>query len=116
MNKGYALMNGRKEHRLHPTTFNIPSDEAIRALGPGDYVKICVRGPDFVKGVNGERFWVRLTDVFKVTRYLSFHGIVEQVDMVFAAYHGVKHDDKLRFQDKHVLAIMAQSERTNHGC
>ncbi len=46
-----GLANARLLAFEFPETFEVPSDAELRAMKPGDYVKVAR---------NGERFWVRL--------------------------------------------------------
>lgn len=48
------FVNAQAMHALYSSTFDAPSKTSLKALKAGDQVKVCV---------NGERFWVVVTEV-----------------------------------------------------
>ena len=116
MNKEASFINAPEAHREHPKTFQIPNQEKLAFIQPGDYVKVGVRFPDagFLGGVNfgGERFWVKVASVTGET----IAGQVEQADMLFHTQHGVNHDDNLcsRRRTSSMSVVSDNSENENN--
>lgn len=66
----YLIINAQEMAMKHPDTFNAPKLEALNAIEPGDFVKICVEED----GV-GERFWLKVIgrDHVFVTGFINNH-------------------------------------------
>jgi hypothetical protein len=120
------LIDGEERNRLNPTRFLIPSPTEIAALQVGDHVKIGVRfAPDHgwtsadapsqrqdwaeIVGAEGaahtreEKFWVKIT----ASEGTGFRGLVAN-DLVYTHRHGLKIDDELAFERRHVLSVLAE--------
>lgn len=85
------FMDAQQLHREFPETFKVPSQEAFNKLAKGDLVKICA---------GGERFWVRVETIEgdKVTGHIySDLGLTER--------HGMKAQDHIEFEKKHIYMI-----------
>lgn len=84
-------MDAQKMHEEFPELLKVPSQDKLDKLTEGDLVKICA---------NEERFWVRVKSVEgdKVT------GIIYS-DMVLTGYHGLKANDEIQFEKKHIYII-----------
>jgi uncharacterized protein YegJ (DUF2314 family) len=58
IDKGYTLTNAQDMGHLHPQTFEVPYEEELDDLKPGDIVKLC-----FESDGASERMWVSITAV-----------------------------------------------------
>lgn len=101
----YTLIDAAKRHRENPRTFPIPSKEMISSVGRGNFVKIGAEFPNH-GNVNGERFWVRVTAITGST----FTGKVNN-DLVYTQQHGLKLNDEISFESKHILDVYPQREQ-----
>lgn len=55
------FMNGVEQNRLHPQTFEIPSDEEKANIQPGDHIKV---GFLINEGnIEAERMWLKVTGI-----------------------------------------------------
>lgn len=59
-------MDAQKVHRLHPETFEVPTQEELNTIRAGDHVKLCFN--------NKERMWV---EVVGITDTGVISGIVD---------------------------------------
>lgn len=86
--------------RLHPESFDAPTAEQLEQIGPGTWVKVSVAFPENEKGMDGERFWVRVTER---------HGdrLIGRVDneLVATRDHGIARNDRLELSLEHVYDI-----------
>ena len=78
-------------HQEMPETFPIPSREALDKLTTGDLVRVCV---------DNERFWVRV----EIIQDEKVTGIIYS-DLLHTAYHGLKANDPIEFEKKHIFRI-----------
>jgi hypothetical protein len=122
MSDRYTMIDGLAQHHRHPTTFAVPPPQALAALKAGDFVKIGVNfdphkkqgddpparalvgaqmGADAAARVDGERFWVELTEVTAET----LSGVVNN-DLVYTAHHGLACGDAVTLRRSQVLSIL----------
>lgn len=85
------FIDAQQLHKDFPETFKVPSKEDLDKLTKMDLVKIAV---------DSERFWVRIetVDGDKIT------GKVYS-DLILTQYHGLKQNDDIEFEKKHIYAI-----------
>lgn len=85
------IVDAQQLHKDFPETFKVPSQEALNILAQGDLIKICV---------SDERFWVRIENIQgdKVTGHIYS-------DLVRTQYHGLKANDRIEFEKKHICSI-----------
>lgn len=76
--------------RERPKTFDTPTQQTIKNLLPGDFVKVCAAG---------ERFWVKLQTIDGST----LRGSVSN-DLVLC--HGLNHGDNVTLEARHIYAVM----------
>lgn len=57
------FMDGAELNRQNPNSFFIPSPEDVAAIIPGDRIKIGLERDAVPGEINGERFWLEVTDV-----------------------------------------------------
>ena len=86
-----AFEDVQERHRLHPATFEVPTDEELDALAPGDYVKVILEG---------ERFWLQIEE--RIDDY-RFTGVVSNELVV--EHDGLGFGELVRFERRHVCGI-----------
>lgn len=77
------FVNAQEMHQNHPLTFDAPTDAELAGVGPGDLVKVCVEG---------ERFWVRVTEAAGGT----LAGTVDNI-LLCTDRHGLSYQDAVTF-------------------
>ena len=82
------FLDAQEQHKLHPDTFEVPSDITLSELNLGQWVKICD---------NKERFWVEVKDV-------NGEKITGRVDNDLVFEHDFKCDDTIDFEKRHIMA------------
>jgi hypothetical protein len=89
----WRLGDGVKQHRMHPATFDIPSEEERRTLEAGDVAKLMftVSGTDW-----GERMWVKIE---RRTR----RGYVGRLSNTPFGVPRLDYGDKIRFRQHHII-------------
>ena len=102
------LHNAQRLHEEFPDTFEIPSDQELKEIGPGDNVKIGVKIPPSTNEnlhptmrVDTERFWVEVEAVQD--------GVIQgkvNNDLIFTEQHGLKCDDRVTLMTENVYSIM----------
>lgn len=90
----YRLDNCVLRNKQHPDTFEIPSKERIRALKPGEYVKLI-----FLGGQGAERMWVSITKIAGD----KFTGKLANTPLQPGAV-GVTYGATIRFNSRHIAA------------
>lgn len=80
------LIDAAKMHDQFPATFQLPSKEAVRRLGPGDFAKVSTKT---------DRFWVRVIK----HKGSKFEGIV---DSNLVGTPGLHLGDRIAFESRHV--------------
>lgn len=85
------FMDAQQMHQDFPELLKVPSQDRLDKLAPGDLVKVCA---------DEERFWIRVKTVEaeKVT------GTIYS-DLVLTGYHGLKANDEIEFEKKHIYII-----------
>ncbi len=112
----YTLIDGVVTNVHHPDTFEIPTFQEIARLQPGHYIKIGVTFNPHLKigddtpsaeliestyrSFKGERFWLLLTAI----KGRTFTGKIAN-ELVYTGNHGLKYDDELIVERRHILAI-----------
>lgn len=77
------FVNAQEMHRNHPLTFDAPTEAELAGIGPGDLVKVCVEG---------ERFWVKVTEPTAE----MFTGTVDNI-LLCTDRHGLSYQDAVTF-------------------
>ena len=62
MNISEYLLDAVRQNHYNPDTFELPTDDEIAALAPGYYAKVSAN-VELARGVNGERFWVKVISI-----------------------------------------------------
>ena len=100
----YTLSSGVEMSRLHPRTFEIPTEAARRAVKVGDFVKLRFL---WIEGglcsgnvVGGERMWVEVTTTEENGRFV---GILRSEPVEDSA--PVKQGATVGFREEHILDI-----------
>ncbi|ENE5752153.1 hypothetical protein ACFLMW_003778 [Salmonella enterica] len=81
--------------RRYPSTFSAPSEAELSMITPGTHVKICAG--------DCERFWVLVTAV----THAGITGTIDN-DLVRTAIHGLRCDDVVTFEPRHVYDIIGK--------
>jgi hypothetical protein len=97
----YELIDALALHHAHPDTFKIPSPAMIASLKPGDFAKIGVRFAAADDRVDGERFWVKVTEADAD----SYVGEVDNA-LLYTDAHGLDRGDMVHFGRRNILSIM----------
>lgn len=100
----YELVDGVERNRAHPTTFNIPSLEQKRMIGPGDFVKVGFVLKRQKGNVTVERIWLEVTAVLDDVIVGTIANTPEYLDAKFG--------DVVRGERRHVLQIHQPKKRT----
>jgi hypothetical protein len=87
------FVDAQEMHRLHPDTFDAPSEEDLAALATGDTVKVC---PDY------ERFWAVIEAIDHDDDVITAR-IANR--LMCSAKHGFHDGDVIHFQRRHVYLI-----------
>lgn len=85
----------------HPDTFSAPDEIELSCITAGAFVKVCV---------DKERFWVFVTAVTPTV----ITGTIDN-DLVYTRYHGLRYEDLITFEPRHVFNILDSSEAKFHG-
>jgi uncharacterized protein YegJ (DUF2314 family) len=91
----YTLMDAKKQSRLYPTTFEVPTRREIMDLRVGDYVKLCFEE----SGKTSERMWV----IVSFYENGKFVGVLDNQPFGLS---NLKPGDVVSFARKHILSIM----------
>jgi uncharacterized protein YegJ (DUF2314 family) len=94
----YTLINAKEMNAKHPDTFEIPSDERIKALTLGEYVKLGFEEMDDGE-LFPERMWVEVTKIDGD----KFEGNLGN-EPVFI--ESLRYRDKVVFESKHIMATL----------
>ena len=109
----YTLLDGVEQNKLHPQTFEIPTqEEKQKDIKVGTFVKLCFQKTittqshnlnftKFSSSFNSERMWVEVTDIDGD----NLSGTVANDPVVI---DGLKFDDKIAFEYKHIISILNQ--------
>ncbi|QOR74594.1 hypothetical protein IMZ16_03940 [Cruoricaptor ignavus] len=86
------LVNAQEMKKQHPETFCAPSDDDLRNIEPGDFVKVSVMG---------ERFWVEVETI-------SPEAVTGRIDndLVCTADHGLILNDRLHINKECIYNIL----------
>jgi hypothetical protein len=91
----YDLVDAEERARQHPTTFEIPSVEARRAVRPGDFCKL-----GFVSAAGRtERMWVKVTNAGDANAYV---GTLDNDPLAIPLRCG----ELVAFEARHILNIL----------
>ncbi len=93
---GFTLIDSEQRQKDHPDTWSHLSISALKQIVPGFLVKIGVCHPI----EDGERFWA-------IVQEKSDQGIRVKVDndLFLSDKHGIRIDDELLVQEKHIFDI-----------
>lgn len=95
----WDLENVRETAKAH-SDFELPSENDVKSLVPGDFAKLLFRFPQPDRHhPNAERMWVNITGAFQCGCWL---GRLSNDPL----YAPLKIGDKVEFSPEHVLAIM----------
>lgn len=94
------LIDGLERNRRAPATFQIPTDDMKASIQVGDHVKIGAM-PTIPGPFEAEKFWVRVTAIPEPGR---FEGVVRN-DLTMTANHGLRCDDPVEFESRHILTV-----------
>ena len=99
-----VLLNAQELARQNPVTFKAPSEKKLKALRPGDLVKVCLPVEGQLLGVStrAERFWVELEEV----EWPLLRGRVDN-DL---RTHDLLYDDRIQFHADNVYQIATIEE------
>ena len=89
----YKLEDAHAMSIIHKKTFEIPSNDEIMAIRPGDFVKVCA---------SGERFWVMIE--FTDFSAGKLYGRVDN-DLVSTEFHGLKIGNNIEVNFHNIYAI-----------
>lgn len=91
--KKISFVDAQKMQRMHPKTFECPTEEECQKITFDDSVKIAVKG---------ERFW---TKVMKVDWNGNIYARIDN-DLILSKEHKLNFGDEVVFQHKHVHNII----------
>lgn len=94
--KEIEFVDAQEMHLLHPETFEVPTQEELDNIQPGDSVKVCV---------GKERFWVTVELIGTLVGMKDVIGGIIDNDLVFTHEHGLKCGDKIKFEKKNIYSI-----------
>jgi len=99
-----GLSSAQAMAKKHPGKFEVPDPKVLKALGPGDFVKIAAKvgGKD---NPAGERFWLIVESV----KGSDIIGVVDN-NLLWTDVHGVAHGDRVKFKRSNVYDPMLQSK------
>jgi len=87
------LINAKTMHKKHPHTFSIPSNEELKNISKGDYVKVSLKK---------ERFWVLITKVIG-------NKLTGDIDNELIKTKMYKYGDLIEFSKNNVYDIKSKS-------
>jgi len=96
-----GFVDAQRMAKKHPGTFEVPTDERLKALKPGDFVKVNAKP--------GERFWVKLDTVKGAT----LTGVIDN-ELVYTDKHGLKMGDRVKFQRRNAYDVLTE-DQTKRG-
>lgn len=86
------LVDAQQMATEYPDTFEAPTETMLAQIKVGDAVKICAN--------NKERFWVEVTAIDGKT----LTGRIDN-DLVFTDTHGLKYNDTVTFERRHIYQL-----------
>ena len=89
--------DAQEMQRQYPDTFSAPTVDEIRGLNKKACVKVCA---------GNERFWVLITQISPNEQdpfMTDIHARIDN-DLVFTEEHGLKCDDIISFEGRHIYA------------
>jgi uncharacterized protein YegJ (DUF2314 family) len=100
--QGGLILDGIKQHKDFPDTFDIPSKDDIASVRKGDFVKVCFHHQDADGEIGGERLWVEVE-----TNDIRSQKIVGTIgnDPVFMPH--LKFGDTVVLDYRHCIATTA---------
>lgn len=103
----YELTDGQEMNRMHPDTFEVPSNSDLASLRVGDFIKLGFEHGDDP----GERMWVEITHIPTASVTGGIRGRLANQPVV---HIHLARDMAVTFQLRHVLAIgtRATAERS----
>jgi hypothetical protein len=98
-----TLVDAAAIARAHPNTFEVPTDDDLKGLAPGDAVKVAA---------NSERFWVLLTVVTPAG------GMIGTVDnhLVAQPRGGYKYGDIVELRRRHIYDVVKRESSRRRRC
>jgi len=101
MSPSTLLGNGEEYAARSPDTFKIPSRSDRENLAVGDHAKLIFQLPEpGSDGLNGERMWVRVTQVF--ASGCGYAGTLANAPTLLPANLG----DPVKFGPEHIIDII----------
>lgn len=100
LNKGYTFISAVAMNKMHPDTFEIPTDADRHNLKPGDFAKLIFK-PRMKDGIT-ERMWVR---VFKRMNKEGVYEGVLQNEPAYDLRGLLRLEDAILFRPEHVADI-----------
>lgn len=97
-----GIVDAQEMAKQHPDTFEVPSDQELKDLKPGDFVKICV---------GNERFWVEVTEAQAHSPVID--GRVDN-NLERTSEHGLVYNDMIRFEKRHVYSVAPPAPEDVH--
>lgn len=99
----YTLVDAQGMHLNHPSTFQVPSDDELRNLKVGYFVKIGVEFP-YGDSIRSERFWCNVKEILSTG---DLDCLVWN-DLVFSPFHGLSFSKTIKVQLKNIYSIDEQ--------
>jgi hypothetical protein len=97
-----TFRNAQQLAQIRPESFEVPTAEELEGVGPGSFVKVSVAFAENEDGMDGERFWVEVTE-----RHGS-HLVGKVANEVIATRdHGLVRDDRVEFSLVNVYEVHA---------
>ena len=97
--QSYKLLDGVKQNKKFPTTFEIPTEQEKKELKPGMYTKLVfesIKKPQ--TRIFSERMWVKVTKVSKT-------GLVGTLANDPIILPNLKFEDTIKFELNNIVSI-----------
>lgn len=98
----YTLLDGIEQNKLHPKTFEIPTEKTKKEIKPVDFVKLCFEKLQKASSFNSERMWVKVISI----KGEKLSGTIANDPVIFEE---LKYDDKIKFETKHIISILNEN-------
>jgi hypothetical protein len=93
--KNYNFVNAQEMHKLHPKTFEVPSNEELDNIKIGDIVKI---------SIDQERFWIEVTEINndEIIGTVGWRLYKEDDKLIEI---DLEYGEKIKFEKKNIYSI-----------
>jgi len=100
----YHIDDPRPVAENAPYTFQLPSENELLALAPGDLAKLVFAGDPVGKTYGAERMWVTITDA-------AGPDLVGRLDNQPSELHQLRMGDRITFERHHIIDLIWAEDR-----